>query len=203
MHEAGGRKPRGFGFVTFADASAVHKVLQSRFHPVDGRGVEVKLAIPRELMHDQGSNEAEGGVAYDGSAWAGGEQQFVGGEPYPSVPYGEYLSEQSDYPTMGYMPHYVGPYGYMPQLPMGAQMGGALPPMMPPGAMAHAATPAQGVRVLHGTEYYAIAKADFLPAGLPLAEPFSPGGTVIPAPMLAPTLPGAVLGGAPPSVPSP
>ncbi|KAL1505063.1 hypothetical protein AB1Y20_008823 [Prymnesium parvum] len=51
MHEAGGSKPRGFGFVTFADSAAVDRVLASRFHPVDGRGVEVKLAIPREMMH--------------------------------------------------------------------------------------------------------------------------------------------------------
>ena len=50
MHEAGSRKPRGFGFVTFADAASVTKVLQSRYHPIDGRGVEVKPAVPRDLM---------------------------------------------------------------------------------------------------------------------------------------------------------
>mmetsp|Transcript_3351 Transcript_3351/g.8036 ORF Transcript_3351/g.8036 Transcript_3351/m.8036 type:complete len:436 (-) Transcript_3351:349-1656(-) len=141
MHEAGGRKPRGFGFVTFAESSSVQKVLQLRFHPVDGRGVEVKLAIPREFMHDVG------------------EQKPLGGEIYSefNVPYGEYLPEQSDYPLHGYMPS--GPYGYMPQMPL------PVPPMMgcgnssfpsnPPynSGQQQTGQPAQGIRVLYGTEH--------------------------------------------------
>uniref|UniRef100_H3G7Q1 RRM domain-containing protein n=1 Tax=Phytophthora ramorum TaxID=164328 RepID=H3G7Q1_PHYRM len=40
-------QPRGFGFVTFADASAIDRVLDET-HTLDGRSVEVKRAIPRE-----------------------------------------------------------------------------------------------------------------------------------------------------------
>ena len=110
MHEAGGRKPRGFGFVTFADVSSVQKVLQSRFHPVDGRGVEVKLAIPREMMaSDEPASGAEllkglggeyGGGEYGGDEYGGGE--YGGG--------GEYYSQ-------GYAAQYgcppSGQYGYV------------------------------------------------------------------------------------------
>ncbi|RLN60303.1 hypothetical protein BBJ28_00018909, partial [Nothophytophthora sp. Chile5] len=40
-------QPRGFGFVTFADSSAIDRVLDET-HTLDGRQVEVKRAIPRD-----------------------------------------------------------------------------------------------------------------------------------------------------------
>ncbi|KAI6671767.1 hypothetical protein NL676_006652 [Syzygium grande] len=42
-------RPRGFGFVTFADSSVADKVLEE-CHVIDGREVEVKRTIPREDM---------------------------------------------------------------------------------------------------------------------------------------------------------
>lgn len=40
-------RPRGFGFVTFHDSVAASHVLHNRYHWIDSRHVEVKLAIPR------------------------------------------------------------------------------------------------------------------------------------------------------------
>jgi len=42
---------RGFGFVTFADASSVDALMQSRPHTLDNRVVEPKRAVPREETH--------------------------------------------------------------------------------------------------------------------------------------------------------
>ncbi|CAK9209792.1 unnamed protein product [Sphagnum troendelagicum] len=41
--------PRGFGFVTFMDASACKRVVQDK-HVIDGRTVEAKISVPRENM---------------------------------------------------------------------------------------------------------------------------------------------------------
>nr|GMC94605.1 heterogeneous nuclear ribonucleoprotein 1-like [Ipomoea batatas] len=41
------RRPRGFGFVTFADPEVANQVLQEE-HVIDGRVVEVKRTVPRE-----------------------------------------------------------------------------------------------------------------------------------------------------------
>ncbi|XP_077216884.1 uncharacterized protein LOC143851363 [Tasmannia lanceolata] len=49
MRDKHTRMPRGFGFVTFADSSAVEKVLEDE-HIIDGRTVEVKRTVPREDM---------------------------------------------------------------------------------------------------------------------------------------------------------
>ncbi|KAM7254452.1 hypothetical protein ACFE04_003832 [Oxalis oulophora] len=42
-------RPRGFGFVTFADPAVADKVLKQE-HNIDGRTVEVKMTVPREDM---------------------------------------------------------------------------------------------------------------------------------------------------------
>ncbi|CAI0473358.1 unnamed protein product [Linum tenue] len=46
-------RPRGFGFVTFADPVVADRVLE-RDHIVDGRAVEVKKTVPREDMDFKG-----------------------------------------------------------------------------------------------------------------------------------------------------
>jgi len=56
LHDPGGGRPRGFGFVTFADAeSALSVISYGRYHHVDGRHVEVKLAIPKAHMPADGT----------------------------------------------------------------------------------------------------------------------------------------------------
>ena len=50
MYDHVTNRPRGFGFVTFTSADSVTKLLQSSFHELNGRRVEVKPAVPREHM---------------------------------------------------------------------------------------------------------------------------------------------------------
>ncbi|KAK4839472.1 hypothetical protein QYF36_022218 [Acer negundo] len=42
-------RPRGFGFVTFADPAVADQILEKN-HVIDGRAVEVKKTVPREEM---------------------------------------------------------------------------------------------------------------------------------------------------------
>ncbi|KAF9685147.1 hypothetical protein SADUNF_Sadunf03G0024200 [Salix dunnii] len=46
-------RPRGFGFVTFADPAVADRVLEEE-HVIDGRAVEVKRTVPREDMDVKG-----------------------------------------------------------------------------------------------------------------------------------------------------
>ncbi|KAJ6942309.1 heterogeneous nuclear ribonucleoprotein 1-like [Populus alba x Populus x berolinensis] len=46
-------RPRGFGFVTFADPAVADRVLEED-HVIDGRAVEVKRTVPREDMDVKG-----------------------------------------------------------------------------------------------------------------------------------------------------
>ncbi|AQL03806.1 uncharacterized protein [Zea mays] len=47
------RMPRGFGFVTFSDPSVLDRVLEDE-HVIDGRTVEVKRTVPKELSSKDG-----------------------------------------------------------------------------------------------------------------------------------------------------
>ncbi|XP_059303078.1 heterogeneous nuclear ribonucleoprotein 1-like [Lycium ferocissimum] len=53
MDKISGR-PRGFGFVTFADPEVANKVLEED-HVIDGRTVEVKRTVPKEDMQVKGA----------------------------------------------------------------------------------------------------------------------------------------------------
>ncbi|KAI6689138.1 hypothetical protein NL676_025966 [Syzygium grande] len=45
------RRPRGFGFVTFASEESVEDVMKNNFYELHGRFVEVKRAIPKEARN--------------------------------------------------------------------------------------------------------------------------------------------------------
>lgn len=49
MYDQNTQRPRGFGFITFDSEDSVDEVLTKTFHELNGKMVEVKRAVPREL----------------------------------------------------------------------------------------------------------------------------------------------------------
>ncbi|XP_009364617.2 heterogeneous nuclear ribonucleoprotein 1 [Pyrus x bretschneideri] len=49
MYDHKTQRPRGFGFITYDSEEAVDRVLHKTFHELNGKMVEVKRAVPKEL----------------------------------------------------------------------------------------------------------------------------------------------------------
>ncbi|KAF5730502.1 heterogeneous nuclear ribonucleoprotein 1 isoform X2 [Tripterygium wilfordii] len=49
MYDHHTQRPRGFGFITYDSEDAVDRVLHKTFHELNGKMVEVKRAVPKEL----------------------------------------------------------------------------------------------------------------------------------------------------------
>ncbi|CAH9086050.1 unnamed protein product [Cuscuta europaea] len=49
MYDHNTQRPRGFGFITYDSEEAVDRVLHKLFHELNGKMVEVKRAVPKEL----------------------------------------------------------------------------------------------------------------------------------------------------------
>lgn len=49
MYDHNTQRPRGFGFITYDSEDSVDKVLINTFHELNGKMVEVKRAVPKEL----------------------------------------------------------------------------------------------------------------------------------------------------------
>ncbi len=80
---------RGFGFVRFTDPSVAERVLQEQ-HSIDGRHIDVKIAVPRDGSRGGGGAARQGGMGggagggRGGAGGGGGQGQdsykiFVGG----------------------------------------------------------------------------------------------------------------------------
>ncbi|KAA8550721.1 hypothetical protein F0562_002405 [Nyssa sinensis] len=74
-------RPRGFGFVVFADPSTLDRVLQDK-HTIDGRAVEAKRALSREVQHTPSrSGNPNAGRSPGGTGNFRTKKIFVGGLP--------------------------------------------------------------------------------------------------------------------------
>ncbi|KAK8962202.1 Heterogeneous nuclear ribonucleoprotein 1 [Platanthera guangdongensis] len=90
MYDHNTQRPRGFGFITFDSEDAVDKVLHKTFHELNGKMVEVKIAVPKELSPGPNARSPLGalnrmnsffngyGVRMDGrfGASAGGRKRY-------------------------------------------------------------------------------------------------------------------------------
>ncbi|XP_076938057.1 uncharacterized protein LOC143606033 isoform X2 [Bidens hawaiensis] len=63
MYDHNTQRPRGFGFITYDSEDAVDKVLLKTFHELNGKMVEVKRAVPKELSPSP-SRTMVGGYPY-------------------------------------------------------------------------------------------------------------------------------------------
>lgn len=88
MYDHTTQRPRGFGFITYDSEEAVDKVLLKTFHELNGKLVEVKRAVPKELS-------------------PGPTRSPIGGYNYGLSRVNSFLSGF----TQGYTPNTVGGYG--------------------------------------------------------------------------------------------
>ncbi|CAL8139081.1 unnamed protein product [Prunus armeniaca] len=88
MYDHNTQRPRGFGFITYDSEEAVDKVLLKTFHELNGKMVEVKRAVPKELS-------------------PGPSRSPIGGYNYGLSRVNSFLNGY----TQGYTPNTVGGYG--------------------------------------------------------------------------------------------
>ncbi|XP_059438294.1 heterogeneous nuclear ribonucleoprotein 1-like isoform X2 [Corylus avellana] len=89
MYDHNTQRPRGFGFITYDSEEAVEKVLYKTFHELNGKMVEVKRAVPKELS-------------------PGPSRGQLGGYNYGLSRVSSFLNGY----TPGYNPSSVGAYGH-------------------------------------------------------------------------------------------
>uniref|UniRef100_A0A7C9EUM3 RRM domain-containing protein n=2 Tax=Opuntia streptacantha TaxID=393608 RepID=A0A7C9EUM3_OPUST len=88
MYDHNTQRPRGFGFITYDSEEAVDRVLIKTFHELNGKMVEVKRAVPKELS-------------------PGPTRSPIGGYNYGFNRVNNYLNGY----TQGYNPGALGGYG--------------------------------------------------------------------------------------------
>lgn len=100
MHDSLTNRPRGFGFITFDSVESVDSVLQSNFHELNGRRVEVKRAVPKK-------GNDNGGHIFDPRTRGGRSSVPYENVPFPYHPY--YGSGYTAYPGFPPLQPYGGP----------------------------------------------------------------------------------------------
>ncbi|KAF5200828.1 heterogeneous nuclear ribonucleoprotein [Thalictrum thalictroides] len=100
MYDHNTQRPRGFGFITYDSEDSVEKVLFKTFHELNGKMVEVKRAVPKELS-------------------PGPSRSPLGGYNYGLSRVNSFLNGY----TQGYNPSSIGNYG------VGVRMDGRFSPV--------------------------------------------------------------------------
>ncbi|EHA8587156.1 heterogeneous nuclear ribonucleoprotein 1 [Cocos nucifera] len=96
MYDSATHRPRGFGFITFDSEEAVENVMQKSFHELNGKLVEVKIAVPKDgNNHSNSSNRDNNNY----------ESWLTRGPAFSNHPSGIYLP---------YTPRYGFFHGYAP-----------------------------------------------------------------------------------------
>ncbi|KAK4801121.1 hypothetical protein SAY86_021608 [Trapa natans] len=99
------RKPRGFGFVTFYSEESVEVVMQRNFYNLNGRYVEVKRAVPKNV-----TEYTDGGCSYaNGHSRTTSESSKVQGSFFP------YYNAYGAFPSYDYFQGF-GKSGPLPYL---------------------------------------------------------------------------------------
>ncbi|XP_077211164.1 heterogeneous nuclear ribonucleoprotein 1-like [Tasmannia lanceolata] len=112
MYDHNTQRPRGFGFITYDSEDAVEKVLLKTFHELNGKMVEVKRAVPKELS-------------------PGPNRTLLGGYNHGLNRFNSFLNSYAQ----GYNPGSVGGYGMRIDRRFGPIAPGrsGFPPFGPPG----------------------------------------------------------------------
>lgn len=62
MYDSSTHRPRGFGFITFDSVEAVDSVLQRKYHQLNNKTVEVKIAVPKDSNSQNNFGESNGNM---------------------------------------------------------------------------------------------------------------------------------------------
>ncbi|KAL3637505.1 hypothetical protein CASFOL_018673 [Castilleja foliolosa] len=95
MYDHNTQRPRGFGFITYDSEDAVDRVLHKTFHELNGKMVEVKRAVPKEMS--PGPNRSP--ILGYNYSFTRGNGSFLG-----SYPQGYNLSSLGGYGVNRYSP---------------------------------------------------------------------------------------------------
>ncbi|CAA7062693.1 unnamed protein product [Microthlaspi erraticum] len=81
MYDHNTQRPRGFGFITFELDDAVDRVLHKTFHELNGKLVEVKRAVPKEISPVANARSPLPGGGFGGN-YGGGNRMMSAANSY-------------------------------------------------------------------------------------------------------------------------
>lgn len=195
------RQSRGFGFVTFASPNSVELVSRQRYHHIADRSVEVKRAIPAEMMQASADSISDVGErdnsatlpTANATSWSGGYLDASPGYVYPKTG-GAYFDANSAYCTTagayvdtksGYI-HYQSETAGLEAYGPNAQYmypAGWVPPGRAYGGYPHHAIPS-GVPIYHGHAPLLYTAYEALPPSPTMLPVTYDGLPMMPVPMM-------------------